>query len=54
VGRRCWRLTPTGGEVDLGVVRPVVEFTTHGRLRRPGSGRDWPPAAEAAATDGQA
>ncbi|KRA56748.1 hypothetical protein ASD79_16950 [Caulobacter sp. Root655] len=43
VGRRCWRLTPGGGEIDLGVVRPAVGFASHSRLRRPGSGRDWPP-----------
>jgi hypothetical protein len=42
VGRRCWRLTATGGEIDLGVVRPAVAFAAHSRLRRPGSGRDWP------------
>ena len=44
VGRRCWRLTHDGREVDLGVARPAVAFTAHQRLRRPGSGRDWPPA----------
>jgi hypothetical protein len=43
VGRRCWRLSAGGGEIDLGVVRPEATFTTHGRLRRPGSGSDWPP-----------
>jgi hypothetical protein len=42
IGRRCLRLLPGGGEIDLGVVRPAIEFTAHDRLRRPGSGRDWP------------
>ena len=46
VGRRCWQLTPSGGEIDLGGVRPAVEFTSGGRLRRSGSGRDWPPAGD--------
>jgi hypothetical protein len=35
-GREC-------GEIDLGVTRPVVAFASHSRLRRSGSGRDWPP-----------
>ncbi len=47
VGRRCWRLGPNGGEIDLGVTRPAVEFGSHSRLRRPGSGMDWPPLAGA-------
>jgi len=46
VGRRCWRLTPSGGEIDLGVVRPEAGFAPRDRLRRPGSGRDWPPASD--------
>lgn len=44
VGRRCWRLAPSGGEISLGPVRPEVDFPAHGRGRRPGSGRNWPPA----------
>lgn len=41
IARRCLRLTPAG-EQDMGVQRPEVTFTTGGRMRRKGSGIDWP------------